>query len=540
MRKILVIFLLCLPLLAKAQGAERIFVSTDRDIYISGDDVWCSLFCFDRETGHISSFSAVAYVELISAQGTAATAKISLLDGRGAGKFIIPASTPTGNYSVVAYTALNVNEDGRGWFAGAKTVSVFNTTSAARVPGGVVAVEESAYGKGAQKEEVSSPELTLSFSGTGAQRTLNLTNRGGDASLCLSVYRVDDIVSPENRTMAGFLEGLKAEPAPVLTQKRLPEYEGEIIYAAVEGLKKDDGPAGQSLATLSSAGSPSDVYIGKVLENGRIVFFTNNIYGDRELVCSLSDDAGYISLLDNFIHPEPEQLPALEVSRAQYSSLVTRKAALAAAPQVDTLEAFLRRRQDGLLPSIRTRVYHLDDYNRFNTLEEVLIEIVGELSLRKHRGVSYLEMVVQNPVTGKKSIRENIIIMLDGVVIPNLSLIENIDAMLLEDIVLYMDYFAMGSVSFDGAVNFITGKDYVKALRFPEGTRVTDFKGVSYPMSYRGSSQLLLWEPLLQTKAGETKGFTLSVSSPGNYRVVAQGLNTDGTPLYSVFGFEIK
>lgn len=531
--------LLFLPLLAHSQISERIYVSTDRDVYISGDDVWCSLFCVDRETGRFSTFSAVAYLELISAQGTAAEAKISLLDGRGAGKFVIPPSTPTGNYTLVAYTALNVNEDGSGYFAGARTLSVFNTTSPARVPDGVRVVEESAYGKGVNKgsvEDVSSA-LTVSVSGAGSRRNVNLTNRGDAAALCLSVYRVDDIVPPQNVSLAGFLDNIKAQPAPSFTDRRIPEYEGEVIYAAVEGLKRN-GPAGEALTTLSSAGSPSDAYSGKVLDNGRLVFFTSNIYGDRELVCSVSDEtgSGYISLLDNFIHPSPEPLPVLELSRAIYSSLITRKAALGDAIQSDTLNSYLRRRQDGLLPSIKTKRYHLDDYNRFNTLEEVIVEIVKDVRIMKSRDGVYLEMMVQDPLTSRKTFKDNLLIMLDGVILPGLSLIENIDAMLLEDVDIYLDGFAMGSVSFDGAVNFITGKDYVKALQFPDGTRVIDFKGVSYPMSYRGPSQLLLWEPLLKVGKGETSTFSIILPpDPGSYKAVATGLTADGVPVFSEF-----
>ena len=539
MKKVLCILLCCLPLLVHAQTTERIYVSTDRDVYIAGDDVWCSLFCIDREKGDFSAFSAVSYLELISAQGTAVTAKIGLLEGRGAGKFTIPASTPTGNYSLVAYTALNANEEGRGYFAGAKTLSVFNTTSAARVPGGVVTVEESAYGKGIEPVKEDSQGLTLSVSGFGSRRTLNLTNRGDAASLSLSVYKVDDIVAPANIGLEGFLENIKTQPAPAYTGKRIPEYEGEVIYAAVEGFKTD-GPTGTALVTLSSAGSPSDVYTGKILENGRLVFFTNNIYGDRELVCSVSDGEGYISLLDQFIHPEPQPLPALQLSRAQYSSLVARKAALGAAIQADTLHTYLRRRQDGLLTSMNLKRYHLNDYTRFSTLEEVVVEIVNELSLKKSRGVSYLELMIQDPLTSKKSFRDNILVMLDGVVLPGISLIENIDAMLLENVDLYLDSFAIGSVTFEGAVNFITAKDYVKALRFPEGTRVTDFKGVSYPMSYRGAGDLLLWEPLLEVDKGETKGMQVTPSGPAKYRAVAEGLSQDGTPVSAVFEFEVK
>ena len=517
MKRAILILFICFPVLAYAQATERIYVSTDRDVYISGDDVWCSLFCIDKEKGCYSDFSAIAYLELISTEETAATAKIGLLNGRGAGKFRIPDKTPTGNYKLVAYTALNVNENSRDFFAGAKTLSIFNTTSTARVSGGVNIVSEEVYPRAAQPEDKASPNLSVSVTGAGKTKTLAITNHGPAASVSLSVSLLDDIVPPANGGIASFLESIKAQPLPTYTQRRLPEYEGEIVYAAVEGMKKEgvQDLSGTAIATLSCAGSPSDVYTGKVQDDGRILFFTNNIYGDHELVCDISQDngTGYISLLDNFLHPEPEPVPQLLLSRALNSSLITRKAALGIRPQADTLLTYLSRRQDGLLASMRTVSYHLDDYTRFNTLEEVIVEIVQELRLKKSRKGVSLEMTVQDPSTSKKTFKENLLIMLDGVALSSLSLIENIDAMLLEDIDLYTDSFAMGSVAFDGAVNFVTGKDYVTALHFPDRVRVADFKGVSYPVAYRGAfdgaaekdlRQLLYWEPILEIGEGET------------------------------------
>ena len=89
MKKILtIIFCLMLPLLS-LQGAERlrerVYISTDRDVYVAGDAVWMSAWCVDAATGKLSSFSKTAYVEVHSSAGLIQTAKLSLDGGRGAG-----------------------------------------------------------------------------------------------------------------------------------------------------------------------------------------------------------------------------------------------------------------------------------------------------------------------------------------------------------------------------------------------------------------------------------------------------------------------
>ena len=168
---------------------ERVYVSTDRNAYIAGDAVWCSLFCLD-ENGRLSPRSAVAYLELVSTDGTAAEAKIGLLEGRGAGSFRIPVTTPTGTYRLVAYTAVNAAEEGTPWMAGSRLLSVYTTTSAARVVGGVEILDEAKYAALEKPSAENVGGLTLSTNvrqRQNATAVLSLRNVGPDASVSLSI-----------------------------------------------------------------------------------------------------------------------------------------------------------------------------------------------------------------------------------------------------------------------------------------------------------------------------------------------------------------
>ena len=143
MRKTLLsLFAALAALTAAGQPVERIYVSTDKGAYVAGDLVWCSLFCIDAAgTPVLSSASSIAYLELVSSQGTAVTGKIALIGGRGAGVLALPANMPTGNYALVAYTSCNRNEQGRGYLDGARILSVFNTMTTERIPGGVEIID---------------------------------------------------------------------------------------------------------------------------------------------------------------------------------------------------------------------------------------------------------------------------------------------------------------------------------------------------------------------------------------------------------------
>ena len=559
MKKILSIVLaLSAGILAGAAvPVERIYVSTDRDVYIAGDAVWCSLTSLDGN-GRFSNESAVSYLELVSENGTVCTAKIGLLEGRGAGSFRIPVTTPTGTYRLVAYTAVNADEEGSPWMAGSRLLTIFNTTSSVRVPNGVEILDESAYA--ALEQPVTAPEGQLQLSARarlpkGTASALVLHNAGPKASVSLSIRHEDDLLpAARENTPASFLKALPKSVRIKAGANPVTEFDGEIVTARLKGNLTED-QVGFAEATLSTAGDPSSVYIGRTEGTDRIQYYTSNIYGNREIVCEVSrldQEEGYIDFESPFFHPEAGPLPKLQMSPSQRQDLVSRKAAVRAekALRIDTLSHYMPRRKDLLLESIERRRYHLDDYTRFPSVREVIVEIIPELSLRRAKDGWVMQLLVSDAVQSRFERTEYILVMMDGVILSNLDLLVGFDAMLLEDVDIYTQSFVAGKVPFHGIVNFITKKNYVTALHFPANVRVVDFQGVSYPVAYNGAvpegegqdlRQLLYWHPILDLDAGSD--YRLEFTTPGysgRFKAVAEGFTEDGTPIYQEFVFEVE
>ena len=533
-----------------AAPVERIYVSTDRSVYISGDAVWCSLTCLDGN-GRLSDASAVSYVELVSDEGTACTAKIGLLAGRGAGSFRIPVTTPTGTYRILAYTAVNAAEEGQAWLAGSRLLTVFNTTSQARVAGNVV-VGEASDPAAAPAAEGSLELSTRIRIPKGQPAVLNLHNVGAGASVSLSVFHDDDLPKgARENSPAGFLNSL---PKSVRTTRDIsPENDGEVVSARIRGMREDEDD--YSVATLSAAGSPTDLYIGRTEGDDRVRFYTSNIYGDREIVCEVSQldrKEGYIDFDSPFLFPETGPLPKLVLSPDQRPDLSARKSSLRSekALRIDTLATFMTHREDLLLASVPSHRYHLDDYTRFPSVKEILVEILPELSLRMEHGVPILRLTYSDALGHRTERTNNIAVMMDGVLLSDLNLLLNFDAMLLEDIDIYDQPFVCGRTALHGLVNFITKKNYVTALNFPANVRVVDFQGVSYPVAYAGAvpegegqdlRQLLYWHPILQLDADSD--YRLEFTAPGyagRFKAVAEGFTEDGNPIYQEFTFEVE
>ena len=84
---------------------EEIYIHTDRNVYIAGEDMWFKAYLTDRQTGVSSSSSQLVYFEILNPDNHLVVSKrIELENGCGPGHIILPDSLSPGNYMLRAYT----------------------------------------------------------------------------------------------------------------------------------------------------------------------------------------------------------------------------------------------------------------------------------------------------------------------------------------------------------------------------------------------------------------------------------------------------
>lgn len=541
----------CVSLFAADHLVERTYLSTDRDCYVAGDRIWCSAFCVDAATCGLSVFSSIAYVELRSEAGLVQTGKIALRGGRGAGFIEIPANAPTGNYRLFAYTAQNVNEDGYDYLEGSKLVSVFNTFSSERVEGGVEVVDEVPSAPAA-------PASALRVS-AGAPRggvvPLSLSGFASDATFSVSVYHDDGISLPEATGILSFNPSADVSSIS-FSDRRIPEYDGEIVYGHVAGLAPEElpGVAGK-FAFISVPGDRSDTYSCQVAEDGSVTFFTNNFYGDKDLVCQIegleSASGAHLEIESPFVDVPVSGVPRLHLSPSMGDRLLERSVAMQIEKvfDADTLFEYLPVR-DNLLFGGEGVTYVLDDYTRFPLMEECIVEFIQELRARKDaQGRRDLQVRLQDSWRTLYYANGSSLMMVDGVPVFDHELIYHYDPLLVETVNIYPYTYFIGARGYNGVANFVTYKQNLPSVTFPDNVRILDFKGASYPAAYTCKGvgkdypdyrQTILWEPLLDAEAG--KDITLDCVLPsykGRFRVVVEGLTAEGKPFAAQASFTV-
>lgn len=84
---------------------EEMYVHTDREEYIAGEDMWFTAYLFERQSSGLSDGSSLAYIELLNPENRpVAQKRIRLEDGSGPGSLQLPDSLSTGIYTFRAYT----------------------------------------------------------------------------------------------------------------------------------------------------------------------------------------------------------------------------------------------------------------------------------------------------------------------------------------------------------------------------------------------------------------------------------------------------
>jgi hypothetical protein len=104
---------------------EEIYVHTDRQEYVAGEDLWFKIYLIDRKSTKPSSESRIAYFEILNAENRPVVQKrIKLDQGFGPGQIILPDTISSGSYTLRAYTNWMKNFMPYNCFS--KTLKIYN------------------------------------------------------------------------------------------------------------------------------------------------------------------------------------------------------------------------------------------------------------------------------------------------------------------------------------------------------------------------------------------------------------------------------
>lgn len=532
---------------------ERLYLQTDKDMYLSGELVWLKLLTSTPE-GQPLKFSKIGYIELLDANVSQVQLKVELSDGVGNGSLVIPTALPTGYYRLVAYTRYMRNETPVPLFE--KVVGVINP---------FVQQEQKPLSAGVSTNLQSGQKErnTISVSNQNSYHTRNLVELKLNQlpenvhSLSVSVAAKDFVSIFPSGNITQWQQKKQNQQLRPLSDKYLAEYEGHIIL----GKLIDESTGRQApydehiMPYVSFPGENIRLFAGKAAKDGSVQFFTKKINGSKEVVSSLSGsnaDEYRVDIESPFIldHTK-EQLPPLELAGYQEKIL---QRSMGVQVLYSYMNDSLNRSEpsESLFRHSPDRLYIMDEYTKFATMQEVVTEFVTFVRFRTLYGQRYLSTFRED--IGYSS--GTTLVLLDGIPIFNHEIIFKYSPLNIEKIEIYFDRYVFGGKWYDGIIHFITRNKNYPDLKPDPSTRFFSYDGTQrrrifyspiYATEADRNSRLpdfrhtLYWNPDIKTENRRSVSIPFYTSDlKGEYQVVIEGLTEDGKPVYATSNFSVE
>ena len=197
--------------------------------------------------------------------------------------------------------------------------------------------------------------------------------------------------------------------------------------------------------------------------------------------------------------------------------------------------------------------FFLDDYTRFNTMEEVVREYITGVSVHRSRDRFTFRMMNDQQ---KIFFDQDPLIVLDGVPIFDATEVMAIDPLKIKKIEIVNRRFYLGSVVASGIFALYSYNNDMAGLQINSHALILDYEGLqlqrefyspkydpSKPVSRRlpDFRNVLAWEPnIVIGKSGEAEINFYSSDRKGRYVGVVEGLNQNGVAGSTRFYFEVQ
>ena len=197
--------------------------------------------------------------------------------------------------------------------------------------------------------------------------------------------------------------------------------------------------------------------------------------------------------------------------------------------------------------------FFLDDYTRFNSMEEVVREYISGLTVRNRQGKFYFRLV-DNP--RRDYFDQDPLIVLDGVPLFDASEVMTIDPLRIKKIEIVNRKYFLGSLVASGIFALYSYNNDMAGLQLSSRALILEYEGLQlqrefYSPKYESASpnskrmpdfrNVLIWEPNIHIgKGDEAKIDFYSSDRKGRYMGIVEGINQNGKAGSARFYFDVQ
>lgn len=570
-----------------ADYKEELFVRTDRDIYITGEQVWFKVYELNGLTHEPSDLSKVIYLELLDRNNfPLMQVKVKKDSKSGSSAFILPGNISSGNYILRAYTNWMKNFATDQFFY--KTISVINpfesidhlklpsdnnsSDTVSPISNGLtqsLIIDENGspvFGKPGTAKNSSDITFTITLAKkdyTSRERmkievtATDMSGKPVEADLSLSVAK-SVVVNSEDATSFYCFNRKGGSTGRSESPVYLAELEGHLINGFLRS-KVNDEPLMNTDLSLSFVGKTARCQFGKTNENGEFNFVVKESGRNEIVIQPLSSDIpGYYIELNQAFSNTFSKFKT--VAFYLDSSKIDEINKVVIGTQVNNIyEPFKQNKPVESGPFIPDfygkpeNTIKMADYIELTSLREVVKEIIPNVYTLKQGGKYDFKLI--NKFRGQP-FENRPLVLVDGVPVYDFEKVLGISSKEIERAdVINTRYFISENV-FDGIISFITKKGNLSVMEFDNSIFRQVYDGCQDKNNFYSPDfstpalknnhipdfrNTLLWKPDLQTKKdGKAEVAFFTSDEKSDYTIVVEGITPDGKTGYSSASFSVK
>jgi hypothetical protein len=543
---------------------EKLSVQTDRDIYITGEQVWVKVIEMNRLPGTPSDFSKVVYLELLDKSNNPVNQiKVWMTGTSGFTGFRLSDTLSSGNYLIRAYTKWMTNYKEDLFFYKTLTViNPFKNIDRLIIPSGKLNADASNSMQNEiqrtdklKTDEISNqinikavPEKEAYMARENVKINISVTDLSGNpVETDMTVSVVKPYLLNEERLSTGDSRDMEKR-ALIYRPDQLPEIEGPLLSGVIKN-KSTNEPLKNIDISLSLVGKTARCQFVETNDKGEFNFVLREQLGLSDLVIQpLSGELSdcYVELRQPFCSTYGENTP-----EAFYldSSKTERINNAVISMQINNIYEPFRQRKYTLPLNSNSRDFYgkpdrrikMSDYIELRNIREIVKEILPDINVIKRNKKYSLKIINSYPY---QPFENQALILVDGVPVYDIENLLNVSSKELEKIdIIYRRYYFSDYI-FDGIVSFVTKKGDMSALESDNAAYRQVFEGYiprynfyspDYSIDSLKTSHIpdfrntLFWKPdLKSTFDGKASIEFFTSDEAGLYTIIVKGISSTG------------
>ncbi|MBJ2174929.1 hypothetical protein JBL43_11820 [Aureibaculum sp. A20] len=538
---------------------ENVFVRANSHLLFAGEYMYYSFYALKANSLQPSNISTIGYVELINdSKEVIFKHKLRIENGKAQGDYFIPVNIPSGSYKIIGYTNWMLNANS--YFS--QDLSIINPYLADQQA--ILTGSKNLYLKEERKTfNNTNLDISLDNNQYSKRSKVNFKIKNDQrikGNFTLSAREVSPIKSNQNNTPKLVKSSIKNTTFKN-DQIILPELRGEIISGKI--IPKNGNTTVDNLQVSLSIPNEGNyiIKLASVSANGDFYFNIIEKYKTKDAVFEILGE--HKENYNIFLDPKPTADYSNISFKPFFIDSVNKKQIIDRSIHNQIENGYFNVKPDSILSNQielpfnynNLVLYNLDEYTRFQTIKETLVEVTENVWAEKRDDKYVFQVRILKAKNNNYNYKVNKpLVLIDGVFVSDHDALMYYDARKVKSIGIIRERYVFGRNVFTGVVIIETIKgDYqinsTSILKKELFTPVNNKNYYKQKYNFETKTQSdripdfryqLLWKPNFEINKEDSLGTFYTSDVTGTFEISITGFTDEGEQIFINKTFTVK